>query len=172
MTASRQPAGIPTGGQFAPSAQPRAQLTLVADAPPLTTAPAEDDWTRMRRVLDVADELGDGTGYDAAVARARELMPDLDQADFDTHVAAMTEAAKAVRLFEDDEDAAYGLDKDSPLWGDIDLDTYAGFDDDGCSGYDFGEATRALATHWGDTQFARAKAAFQANDAARATAGV
>jgi hypothetical protein len=164
MTASRQPAGIPTGGQFAPSAQPRAQLTLVVDPPAF-----EDDWSRRRQVLDVADELADDSRRNAAVARARELMPDLGQADFDAHVAAITEASKAVRLFEDNEDAAYELPKDSPLWGDVDLDAYAGFDEDGGLGYDFGEATKALATHWGDTHFARAKAAFQANDAARET---
>ena len=169
MTASRQPAGTPTGGQFAPSAQPRAQLTLVTDpvdATPGAVGTETDAATRLSRMFDVADALSEQADHEQAVAQARDLLPHLDQTSFEAHVAAISEAAQAARRFEDDEDAAYQLPAGSPLWGEVDLDDYAGSDDDGGLGYDFGEATRALAAHWDATRFARVQAACRADDAA------
>lgn len=172
---NRQPAGQPTGGQFATTARAETGVQL-------TGAPGDEHRDLTLRVEDLADRAfppleGAGEGYALgrveAQREARQLLPHLsDDAFFNHHWFGIESAAMQAQRFEADEDGeeADGASPADTL--DVDLRDFMGINEADRAGesdyvgYDFPAYAAAIAEAWRTELKTRVRKAVEANAAA------
>lgn len=176
---NRQPAGQPTGGQFATTARAETGVQLSAD---------DHAKALERQVEDLAERafppLGESNeeyaiGRVEAQREARKLLPALSDDDFfNHHWFGIESAAMQAQRFDADEDGeeADGASPADTL--DVDLHDFVGIneaDRPGESdyvGYDFPAYAAAIAEAWRTELRVRVRAAVAANTAATSSTPV
>lgn len=169
---NRQPAGQPTGGQFATTARPEAGIQLEGPGEPTVSDRLLDLAERAFPPLDATPEYG--LGRVDAQRQARALLSGLSDGEFfDHHWFGIESAAMQLQRFEAD-DAAEEADGASPADTlDVDLMDFHGVNpadragEDAYGGYDFQGYADAIADAWRVELRARIARAVAVNDAAQ-----